>query len=150
ATRAYLDYNEEAMARASRDNQRMTDRVVFVFPLVGICGAGAGMLTGLAMARGVRRSLVNLSIPVRDAAGKLNQVVGPMTLSADWDLQEFEATLRQVANQVGHVVERLQQSQREVLRADQLAAVGQLAAGMAHEIRNPLTAMKVLVEAAAE
>ena len=55
-----------------------------------------------------------------------------------------------MADEVGTVVERLEQSQREALRAEQLAALGQLAAGLAHELRNPLTAMKILVQSAVE
>jgi signal transduction histidine kinase len=77
-------------------------------------------------------------------------VVGPVTLSAGWGLHELGGTLHKMAHHIGTVIERLQQSQREVLRAEQLAAVGQLAAGMAHELRNPLMSMKILIQAAAE
>ena len=56
--------------------------------------------------------------------------------------------LQRIAREIGTLVERLQHSQREVLRGAQLAAVGQLAAGLAHEQRNPLMAMKILVQSA--
>jgi signal transduction histidine kinase len=145
----YLDLNEEEVEEIARENQDLAERLVLGLLLLGTCGAGAGLLAGYGIARGISRSLVQLSVPVRDAAGKLSEVVGPITLSAGGGLAELEGTLRKMAWQIGTVVERLQQSQREVLRAEQLAAVGQLAAGMAHEVRNPLMAMKVLVQSAA-
>src|SRR6202023_3307458 len=98
----------------------------------------------------VTRSIVQLSVSVRGAAGKLNEVVGPITLSAGGGFAELEQALRNMTEQVAAVVERLEQREREVLRGEQLAAVGQLAAGIAHELRNPLMAIKILVQAAAE
>lgn len=47
---------------------------------------------------------------------------------------------------IDRLIEQRQQREREVMRADQLAMVGQVAAGFAHEIRNPLTAVKMLVQ----
>ena len=48
------------------------------------------------------------------------------------------------------IASRIEQTEREATRAEQLASIGQLAAGLAHELRNPLTAMQVLVEATRE
>lgn len=148
---AHLDLNEDAMAQTAEDNHRHADRVALGLLLLGITGAVAGLLAGFGLARGVSRSIVQLQLPIRDATGKLEEVVGPVEVPTSADnLEDLDHTLHRLSEHVGTVVERLQQSEREVLRAEQFAAVGQLAAGLAHELRNPLMSMKLLVQSAVE
>lgn len=135
-----------AMLEASQRNQTLADRLGMELLLLGSCGAVAGLLAGYGIARGIHRSLAQLTIPVRDATGKLNQVIGPLTVSAGESFEELESALQAVANRIGEVIRQLQESQLAASRAQQLAAMGQLAAGLAHELRNPLTSMKMLVQ----
>jgi signal transduction histidine kinase len=105
---------------------------------------------GTAIARTIGRSIVQLNVSVRGVAGRLSDVTGPVIFSRTGDLAAIEAGMRKLEGDIGNVVERLQQRETELLRAEQLARVGQLAAGLAHELRNPLMPMKVLVQAAIE
>jgi signal transduction histidine kinase len=146
----YLDSIEKEIERSNEANEWTANRMALTLLLLGICGPVAGLLAGYGVARGISQSIVRLSMPVRDAAGKLNQIVGPISFSAAMGLDELESVLKSMARQIEAVVERLQQSQREALRAEQLAAVGQMAAGMAHELRNPLMSIKILVQSASD
>jgi signal transduction histidine kinase/CHASE3 domain sensor protein len=148
AAREYLDINEKDLEYSREESRNMTGNVMLGLTLLGACGSVAGLLAGYGMARAVNRSIFHLSVPIRDVAGKLNEVVGPITVSADPRIEDLQLVLGKVSEEVAAVVDQLQGAHREMVRADQLAAVGQMAAGLAHELRNPLMAMKLLVQSA--
>ncbi|MFH0925615.1 MAG: ATP-binding protein [bacterium] len=50
------------------------------------------------------------------------------------------------AIQYYHIQQELERMQEELIRSERLKAVGILAAGMAHEIKNPLTGIKTFIE----
>ena len=126
----------------------MTRRADWALLVFGVVGTVGGTVAGFGIARSLRRELIELSIPIRSAMGSLNEVVGPVQVFSTDNFAELDAALGSLAQRVAQVVERLQSAERERLRNDQMAALGQLAAGLAHELRNPLTAMKTIVDAA--
>ncbi|GAA5510271.1 sensor histidine kinase [Novipirellula caenicola] len=148
AAHRYLDLNENELEQSNQQNQAMAQKLALVMALLGACGGVVGLEAGYGVARAINRSMFLLTVPIRDVAGKLDTVVGPIEISADPTLQDLQLVLENVSNRVGSVVEQLQLRHHEVIRADQLVAVGQLAAGLAHEIRNPLMCMKTLVQSA--
>ena len=102
------------------------------------------------MARALRQSIYQLSVHIRDAADKLGYDLPTVTITQGDGITQLHEQMQGLLREIEQMVQRLQQREREVLRAEQMAAVGQLAAGVAHELRNPLTAVKLLVETSRE
>ena len=117
--------------------------------LVGLSGVLGGLLSGYATARGLTRQVARLSVRVQAVQAHLDQDVGAVTVERLGHLGDLDDQLDRVVGRVQEVCRKLQDQERELLRAEQLAAVGQLAAGVAHEVRNPLTGVKLLLQAAA-
>lgn len=146
ATRELREYNSrqiEDSERAHRDTVR--GLAVGLIVLAAVASA-TGLVFGYGMSRSLRRSIHQLQVHLRDASGKLRRDLPRITITDTGDLAELQQQMRVMVGEIETVVGRLQQREREVLRAEQLAAVGQLAAGAAHELRNPLTAVKMLVQ----
>jgi two-component system sensor histidine kinase HydH len=144
----YAQLNEDQMNRTAEQSNRLTEQLQLVMLMLGVAAPLGGLVSGYGIARGLSRSLYKLSVHVQDMAQHLDWEVGAVRLLPEGDFQLLDWQLQKVVDRVAEVTEQLQQQQQEILRAQQLAAVGQLAAGVAHEVRNPLTAIKMLVEAA--
>ncbi|MGE3803763.1 MAG: sensor histidine kinase, partial [Gemmataceae bacterium] len=144
--RELRNFNISAIDKSEQLNRSVNRWLLPGLVAVGIIGALNGIYLGYAVAGRVRRSVYQLSVSLRDAAAHLDPDTSTITLIEDGDLRHVNEQMNAVVRDIETTVAKLQQREREVLRADQLAAVGQLAAGMAHELRNPLTSVKMLVQ----
>jgi signal transduction histidine kinase len=143
-----LRINRNILTETSQQAERVGARVRWTMILLGLIGPISGVAMGYGIAKGLSRSIYQLSLRVQDMAHHLDQDVASVTIETGTDIQALDKQLQHVVDRVEQVGERLQKHQREMVRAEQLAAAGQLAAGVAHEVRNPLTSVKLLIERA--
>ncbi len=73
-------------------------------------------------------------------------VAGNLTNTLAEALRRQFAKTKAIADQLAEANRSLQQAEEAVRRSDRLAALGQLAAGLAHELRNPLGTIRASAE----
>ncbi len=88
-----------------------------------------------------------------DAVRKLREIeLANQLLNAEREhlLHEIETWNRELQFRVQEKTEALQRAQTEIAQTEKLAALGYLAAGMAHEIRNPLNSISLFTQLLAQ
>jgi signal transduction histidine kinase len=144
-------YNDRRIEEATTHHEQVLRRLAWGMAGIGGLGGFAGLVLGYGVARGLSRSIHRLQVRIRDVAGKLAHATLPeIVFIGDSGFEGLHRQIDRLTSRIEQVVQQLQQREYEVLRAEQLAAVGQLAAGVGHEIRNPLTSIKMLVQAELE
>ncbi|MBD3184746.1 HAMP domain-containing protein [Candidatus Poribacteria bacterium] len=86
----------------------------------------------------------SITAPVKQLVKTTEKVAaGDLTAKAEVDTKDEIGLL---ANSFNQMTAELKLSRDKLIQSEKLAAVGQLAAGIAHDIRNPLTSMKMIVQ----
>jgi len=134
-----LHAHNERRTRISRAVLWARSLAITLVPALGIA---LGWWTAARMQRSVARIQVTLHDPLLSTPGNL----GTVQVRAGNELASIQQQVEHVVDRLRRSSEELQDARQEVLRSERLAAIGGLAAGVAHELRNPLTSVKLLLQ----
>ncbi len=112
-----------------KEARAISVRVIQVGAIVLICAVLGGSLLAYYLLQPVRRLVAATN---KIAQGDLNHTIPVQTRDELGDL----------TRSFNHMVRNLSRIQQELVRSEKLISLGRLSAGVAHEIRNPLNAIK--------
>jgi two-component system sensor histidine kinase HydH len=146
ATQKFRYHNQQLLDVAADQRKSIQEFVFAGRALLLVAGPALGVWLGWRLSRRLHRSVSKLSVTLRDASTHMERPVASLELTPSRDLSDVQLQADHVVNRIREVSQELDSARQEVLQAERLAAVGGLAAGVAHELRNPLTSIKLLLQ----
>jgi signal transduction histidine kinase len=118
--------------------------------LVLIAGLGllVGVLGSILLSRGITTSLKKLvDGTVRISKGDFSHRID---LSSHDEIGNLASSFNKMSEQLFLTKKRMEEASKKLIHAEKLASIGRLSASIAHEIRNPLTSVKLNVQKISE
>jgi signal transduction histidine kinase len=112
--------------------------------LIGLAGFLLGMAGATLLARRISRPIKTLAEgTVRIARGDFAHKIA--ILSQD-EIGALARSFNAMSDQLQIMRERMEEAHKKLIHAEKLASIGRLSATIAHEIRNPLTSVKLNIQ----
>ena len=169
--RLVAEVNRQAVAVNTESQEAATTGIVLLVALTLLSVVGAVLIGWLFVGRHLIRRLVELARNMRDMAGGDLEV--PVAVTGNDEVTDMANALevfRRYALEVQRLnlveklaqeldaknqdleqaMERLRKAQEQIVAEEKLASLGQLTAGVAHEIKNPLNFVNNFSEVSAE
>jgi signal transduction histidine kinase len=138
-----LSLNEKLMKETSvliaNDNKTINTLMY----TLGLAGLLLGLSLGIAISKSITRPLYKIVLKMKDATE--SEIFQKVDISEKSEIQNLDAYAKLLIDKVNKTNKDLEQNRHLLIRSEKLAALGKMASGLAHEIRNPLTAIKMLV-----
>ena len=109
----------------------------------GAIAASLGLLVLLVLQR---RRVIAQKLATRAALQRANDELEAKVRQRTAELEASNRELRHEVQERQHAEQVLRQAQEELVQAGKLALLGQLSAGISHELGQPLTALRALAE----
>lgn len=147
--RELVEVNQEQIREQAAQNELLRDRIIAYRKVLLIVGPLTGVGLGLLVARHISRSLSRMRVRLSATSSLLDEPPKADPPGGADNLPALQAMVDVVTDRFRGTVDQLHRTRHDLARSERLAAIGELAAGVAHEIRNPLTSVKLLIQTAA-
>jgi signal transduction histidine kinase len=124
------------------DISRYRQRIFFLFTLIAMA-----IIVGTILA--VNRLFLKPLNRIREGA----EVIGKgdfryqIPVVSNDEIGELARTFNRMSSQLKESFDSIQESQERMIQAEKLSSLGQLSARLAHELKNPLTSIKMILQA---
>lgn len=147
ANSATLKEMNERLIASARSRLANTQAAVLVSrTLILLLGLPTGLYLGWRVARKLQTSVSEIAVTLNNTASIDGTPEMKVSITKNSTIEDVQRQAEVVVERLRSAGLELQSARREVIQAERLAAVGELAAGVAHELRNPLTSVKLLLQ----